>query len=87
MSSIPGSNRFDIELGSSGYGYLLGKRKDQVMKMHGKENNDYGSDRWAYYLKTDWYGYKVYLRIYFENDRVNKVKVIKVWDYLDGLIS
>lgn len=72
-----------MELDSSGHQYLLGKTKDEVIKIHGKRTDPYVFNVWTYYLRTDWYGKKIYLFIYFERNIVTRVNVLSLWDYAD----
>jgi hypothetical protein len=75
-----------MELDSSGYQYLLGKTKDEVIRIHGKCSVYDVFNIWTYYLRTDWYGKQIYLFIYFENHIVIGVKVKSLWGYEDLLV-
>lgn len=59
---------------------FTGKGKKEVITlMGGDEFNYYPSQVWTYYLKKKWWGQRVFLLIYFEEDVVVKTMIIKTF--------
>ncbi|SIQ53227.1 MULTISPECIES: hypothetical protein [unclassified Chryseobacterium] len=53
---------------------LLGKSKKDIQDELGFQFNHFPAKEWTYYLCTNWLGFKEFLVIYFENEKVKKVE-------------
>ncbi|MBB6371695.1 hypothetical protein [Chryseobacterium shigense] len=61
------------------YNYLLYQNKEEIMKLLGQEFNFYPSDNWTYTLETGTFGKKTILFLFFENDKVSKIEIKKIY--------
>lgn len=61
------------------YENLLGKSKTEIVKELGNEFNYYQSDLWTYVLNLGWFGMRKILIIGFQDDKVNKIKIKKIY--------
>lgn len=59
---------------SSSYNSLLGKSKKEVIIFLGDAFNFFPSDKWIYFLSTDWFGRKKFLVVHFDNDIVKRIE-------------
>lgn len=59
--------------------HLLGKTRKEIKLSLGDGFNYYQDDNWTYLLKRNWFWKGTYLHIYFENDIVVKVDIIKTF--------
>ena len=57
----------------------IGKTKDEIKKELGHECNYFPSDVWTYCLKEYGWGIRKILILYFQNDKVIKVKTKKIY--------
>ena len=64
---------------TSDYSYLIGKDKQNVIIELGSEFNYFHSEIWTYHIKTNWFGKKFYLLIFFKNEIVHKVQIKKTY--------
>ena len=64
---------------TSDYSYLIGKDKKNVIIELGSEFNYFHSEIWSYHIKTNWFGKKFYLLIFFKNEIVHKVQIKKTY--------
>lgn len=69
----------DIE---SEYHYLLTKTKQQIIAGMGNEFDYHSTDIWIYLLKTNWWGKKTYILIYFDDNKVKNIKIKKTFKKL-----
>ncbi|PWN61691.1 hypothetical protein C1634_010455 [Chryseobacterium viscerum] len=56
---------------------LIGLCKKEIVLGFGSEFNHYPADVWTYYLNSNCIGMKTYLIIYFNNEIVDSVKMVK----------
>lgn len=61
------------------YDFLLNKSKAQVLKLMGEEFNFYPSNSWTYILETGRFYRKTVMFIFFENENVSTIKIIKMY--------
>jgi hypothetical protein len=64
---------------TSAYSYLIGKDKQNVIIELGSEFNYFHSEIWTYHIKTNWFGKKFHLLIFFKNEIVHKVQIKKTY--------
>lgn len=57
------------------YQYLIGRDKKQIVHEMGQEFNFYPNNLWTYIVDLNWFGKKTILLLFFENEKVHKVKV------------
>ena len=54
--------------------HLLGKSKAELLEELGQDFNYYPSEIWTYTLHTNFFGRKILLLLFFENDVVKIIK-------------
>ena len=64
---------------TSAYSYLIGKDKKSIIEDLGLEFNYFHSEIWTYHIKTNWFGKKFHLLIFFKNEIVHKVQIKKTY--------
>lgn len=55
--------------------WIIGKTKKEIFVLLGEEGNYFPADRWTYFIKTTWWGGNDFLAVYFEEQKVKKVKI------------
>lgn len=58
----------------------IGKTKKEISKELGDDLNYYESNTWTYVLEKRWYGLKSVLIIFFDNNIVCAIKIIKTFN-------
>ncbi len=58
---------------------FLGKSKKEIVEEYGQEFNYYPEKIWTFQLKKYWWGQRKFLILYFEQDKVVKLKTKKVY--------
>ncbi len=59
------------------YKHLLNKEKSEILLILGQEFNFYPSNIWTYIIHQNWWGKKTILFVFFEEDKVVKIKINK----------
>lgn len=68
-----------MKIKSDQYKYLLGKDKNEISKELGHEFNFYPADIWTFILKINWIGRKKILVLYFNDEKVVKIEILKAY--------
>lgn len=55
--------------------WIIDKTKEEIRKLFGEESNYLYSDRWSYQTGKNFFGKSKYLVIYFEENKVDEVKL------------
>ncbi len=71
------TNEYNIMKKRKGFQELIGKTKNEIISELGNEFNHYPADKWTYYLRSNWMGLKTYLLIYFNENIVDKIEIVK----------
>lgn len=58
---------------------LFGKSKKEIVEELGQEFNYYPERIWTFQIKKYWWGQKRFLILYFEEEKVVKVKMKRVY--------
>ncbi|NML72192.1 hypothetical protein HHL23_20725 [Chryseobacterium sp. RP-3-3] len=61
------------------YNYDIGKSMQQIMAEIGNQFNDYHSNIWNCHIKTNFLGKKTVLILFFEDEKVYKIRVRKTY--------
>ncbi len=60
---------------------LVGKSKDEIIRLLGKEDNYYDLNEWSYFVKKNIFGGETYLLVHFAGDFVEKQRLFTIYSY------
>lgn len=61
------------------YNSFLNQTKKQILEVFGHEFNFYPFDIWTFVLKKNFFNRKTVLFIFFENEKVSKIEIRKMY--------
>ena len=59
------------------YEEFIEEKKSKIAEIMGHGFNYFPNNIWTYCLDKNWYGRKTYLTIYFNNEIVEKIRIVK----------
>lgn len=60
---------------------LVGKSKEEIASLFGKEDNYYDLDEWSYFVKKNILGGETFLLVHFNGDYVERQRLFTVFSY------
>lgn len=66
--------------------YLIGKSKDEIIQLFGKEDNYYDLDEWSYFVKKNVFGGETFLLVHFKGEYVTTQKLYTVYNVGDEAV-
>lgn len=60
---------------------LVGKSKDEIIRLFGKEENYYDLNEWSYFVKKNLFGGETYLLVHFVGDFVETQRLFTIYSY------